>query len=83
LIAVERGPQAGGPGYPRSQSTDTCDTFWCGAQKFCVLDTGEIVSTYILTDARNALLFLAVTHIRYGMPQGETRRIRLIVARFS
>ena len=41
--------------------------------KFCVHGSGDIVSTYILTDARNALLFLAVTHISYSMPHGENK----------
>ena len=47
------------------------DAFCLTAPKFCVLDSGDIVSTYILTDARNALSFLAVTHINYSMPHGE------------
>ena len=41
--------------------------------KFCVLHSGDIVSTYILTDARNALLLLAVTHVRYAMPHGKNK----------
>ena len=49
------------------------DAFLRNALKFCVLDTGDIVSTYILTDARNALSFLAVTHISYSMPHGENK----------
>ena len=49
------------------------DAFLRNALKFCVLDTGCIVSTYILTDARNALWFLAVTHISYTMPHGENK----------
>ena len=47
--------------------------FLRNALKFCVLDTGDIVSTYILTDARNALWFLAVTHISYIMSHGENK----------
>src|SRR6266566_9851113 len=49
------------------------DAFLSNALKFCVLDTGDIFSTYILTDARNALWFLAVTHISYSMPHGENK----------
>ena len=51
----------------------TRDAFCRAAPKFCVLHTGDIVSTYILTDARNALLLLAVTHVRYGMPHGKNK----------
>src|SRR6266566_167995 len=47
--------------------------FLRNAMKFCVLDTGDICSAYILTDARNALWFLAVTHISYSMPHGENK----------
>ena len=43
------------------------------ATKFLVLYRGDIVSTYILTDARNALLFLAFTHMSYSMPSGENK----------
>jgi hypothetical protein len=49
------------------------DAFCLTALKFCVLDSGDIVSTYILTDARNALSFLAVTHISYSMSHGENK----------
>src|SRR6266566_5181185 len=49
------------------------DAFRRNALKFCVLDSGDIVSTYILTDARNALLFLAITHISYSMKHGENK----------
>ena len=49
------------------------DAFWRAAPKFYVLYSGDIVSTYILTDARNALLLLAVTHVRYGMPHGKNK----------
>ena len=49
------------------------DAFCLTAPKFCVLDSGDIVSTYILIDARNALLFLAVTHISCSMPHGEKK----------
>ena len=47
------------------------DAIWRAAPKFCVLHSGDIVSTYILTNARNTLLLLAVTHVRYGMPHGK------------
>ena len=43
------------------------------APKFLVLYRGDIVSTYILTDARNALLFLAVTRMSYNMPSGQNK----------
>ena len=49
------------------------DAFCLTAPKFCVLDSGDVVSTYILTDARNALSFLAVTHISYSMSHGENK----------
>ena len=49
------------------------DAFCLAALKFCVLDSGDIVSTYILTDARNALLFMAVTHISYNLPHGKDK----------
>ena len=49
------------------------DAFWLTAPKFLVLRSGDIVSTYILTDARNALLLLVVTHIRYGMPHDKNK----------
>ena len=52
------------------------DAFLCNALKFSALDTGDIVSTYILTDARNALWFLAVTHISYSMPHGENKEYK-------
>ena len=42
--------------------------------KFCILDSGDIVSTYILADARNALSFLAVTHISYYTSHGENKK---------
>ena len=48
--------------------------FCLTATKFCVLDSGDIVSTYILSDARNALSFLAVTHISYSMSHGENKQ---------
>ena len=41
--------------------------------KFLVLYSGDIISTYILTDARNALLLSAATHVRYGMPHGKNK----------
>ena len=40
---------------------------------FLVLYSGDIISTYILTDARNALLFLAFTRMSYSMPSGENK----------
>ena len=43
------------------------------APKFIVLYSGDIVSTYILTDARNALLFLAFRHMSYSRPPFENR----------
>jgi len=49
------------------------DAFWRAAAKFCVLQIGDIVSIYIFTDARNALLLLAVTHVRYGMPHDKNK----------
>ena len=51
--------------------------------KYLVLYSGDIVSTYILTDARNALLFLAFTRMSYSMPSSEKSRIRHIAAEFS
>src|SRR6266566_5043958 len=50
--------------------------FLHNALKFFVLDTGGIVSIYILTDARNALWFLAVTHISYNMPHGKNKEYK-------
>ena len=47
--------------------------FCLTAPKFHGLNSGDIVSTYILTDARNALLFLAFTHMSYSMPSGENK----------
>ena len=52
------------------------DAFLRNALKFCVLDIGDIVSTYILTDARNVVWFLAITHISYSMPQGENKEYK-------
>ena len=49
------------------------DAFWRAGLTFCVLHSRDIVSTYILTDARNALLLLAVTHVRYGMPHDKNK----------
>ena len=43
------------------------------APKFLVLYRGDTVSTYRLTDARNALLFLAFTRMSYSMPSGENK----------
>ena len=41
--------------------------------KFLVLYRGDIVSTYILTDARNAVVFLALTSMSYSMPSGKNK----------
>ena len=49
------------------------DGFWRTTPKFYVLHSGEIVSTYILTDARNAPLLLDVTHVRYDLPHRENK----------
>src|SRR6266566_74520 len=49
------------------------DGFCLTAPKFCVLDSGDVVSTYILTNARNPLSFLAITHISYSMSHGENK----------
>ena len=49
------------------------DAFWSATPKFSVPHSGDIVSTYILTDARNVLLLLTVTHIRYSMSHGENK----------
>ena len=47
------------------------DAFCLNAPTFLFLYSGDIVSTYILTDARNALLFLDFTRMSYSMPSGE------------
>ena len=44
--------------------------------KICVLNTGDIVCTYISTDARNALWFMAVRHISYTKPRGENKEYK-------
>ena len=49
------------------------DVFCRARPQFCVPHSGDIVSTYMLTDARNALLLLAITHVRHGMPHGENK----------
>ena len=49
------------------------DAFWRATPNLYVLHSGDIVSTYILTDARNALLFLAFTRVSYSMPSGENK----------
>jgi hypothetical protein len=49
------------------------EDFCLTAPKFCVLDSGDIVSTYILTNARNALSVLAVTDKSYSMSHGENK----------
>ena len=43
------------------------------APKCFVLLSGVKVSTYILTDARNALLLLAVTHVHYCLRHGKNK----------
>ena len=52
------------------------DAFYLTAPKLCVLDSGDIVSTYILTDARNTHWFWAVTHISYSMPHDENKEYK-------
>ena len=52
------------------------DAFLCNALTLCVLNTGDIVCTYISTDARNALWFMAVRHISYTMPHGENKEYK-------
>ena len=52
------------------------DAFLCNALTLCVLNTGDIVCTYISTDARNALWFMAVRHISYTMPRGENKEYK-------
>ena len=47
------------------------DAFCLTALKFLVHYSGDIVSTYILTDARNALLFLSFTRMTYSLTSGE------------
>ena len=49
------------------------EALWRAARKHYVLHGGDIVFTYILTDARNALLLLAVTHVRYDMSHGKNK----------
>ena len=49
------------------------DAFWRATPNIFVLHSGDIVSTYILTDAKNALLLLVVTHVRYDMPHGKNK----------
>ena len=43
------------------------------APKFLVLYSGEIISTYIWTDARNAFLSLAFTRMSYSRPSGKNK----------
>ena len=43
------------------------------APEICVVHKGDIVSTYILIDARNALLFLAFTRVSYNMPSSQNK----------
>ena len=52
------------------------DAFLCNALTLCVLNTGDIVCTYISTDARNALWFMAVRHISYTKPRGENKEYK-------
>ena len=52
------------------------DAFWRAAPKFYLVHSADIVSTYMLTDARNALLLLAVTHVCYAMPHGKNKENR-------
>ena len=47
--------------------------FCLTAPKFLVLYSGNIASTYILIDARNAILFLALTPMSYSIPSGENK----------
>ena len=54
----------------------SCDAFRETSPKLCVLDAGDIVSTYILTDARNTLWFFVVTHVSYNMPHGENKEYK-------
>ena len=49
------------------------DAFWRAAPKFSVLHIGDIVSTYMLIDAKNALVLLAVTHVRYVIPHDKNK----------
>ena len=49
------------------------DAFCLTTPKFLLLYSGDIVSTYILTDARNALLLLVVTHVRYSMQHDKNK----------
>ena len=51
----------------------SCDAFSLTAPKFLVLYSGDVVSTYILTDAMNALLFLAFARMSYSMPSSENK----------
>ena len=39
----------------------------------CLSSIVVILFPHILTDARNALLLLAVTHVRYGVPHGKNK----------
>ena len=47
--------------------------FCLTAPKFLFHYSGDIVSTYILTDARNAILFLAFARMSYSMPPSENK----------
>ena len=49
------------------------DAFWRAAQKLYFIHSGDIVSTYILTDARNALQLFPITHVHYGMPHCKNK----------
>ena len=59
-------------GSPWKYFSFSC-AFCLTAPKFLVLYSGDIVSTYILIDAKNALLFLAFTRMSYSMPSGENK----------
>src|SRR6187401_2144718 len=52
------------------------DAFLCNALTLCVLNIGDIVCTYISTDARNGLWFMAVRHISYTMPRDENKEYK-------
>ena len=47
------------------------DAFFLTAPKLLILYSGDIVSTYILIYAQNALLFLAFTRMSYRLTSGE------------
>ena len=49
------------------------DAFWRAAPKLYVLHSVDIVSIYILTDARNVLVLLAVKHVCYNLSHGKNK----------